>query len=170
VKIMWTMKHRPRGPPRLMGKSHGAPALKPGFEHGWQGCQQHPTMDGDSHKVARDITDVPINYNRGQQASGMKHTPKLPDLPTPQCRYLVDRVPLYTSSKSGLETKHVTTCLHVSHGSRSRLPSREGSGATTCQIALSPLHRSGRLWCRHVPPNRYGVTSPLGRAPVQSRA
>jgi hypothetical protein len=76
------------------------------------------------------------------------------------------RGPLYTCSKLGPETKCAMTRRHVSHGSRSRLPSREGSGPTTCYIALSPLHSLGRLRCRHML-SRYGVASPLGRASVQ---
>jgi hypothetical protein len=85
------------------------------------------------------------------------------------CRHPADRVPLYACSKLGPETRCAMTRRHVSHGFRSRLPSRESSVATTCQIALSSLHRSGRLQCRHVP-NCYGDTSPHGRASVNPRA
>jgi hypothetical protein len=35
-------------------------------------------------------------------------------------------------------------CLHVSHGSESRLPAREGSGVATCRMALASVSSLGR--------------------------
>jgi hypothetical protein len=60
-------------------------------------------------------------------------------------------------------------CYHMSHGSGPHLPTQEGSGTTTCHIALdhTSLLGGSDASTRHTAPD---PTSLLRRAPVLSRA
>jgi hypothetical protein len=64
----------------------------------------------------------------------------------------------HTCSKSGLRIGRASTCRHMALSFGSRLPAREGSGATTCPAALDPASQLGKapllpcvMWLRTLP-------------------
>jgi hypothetical protein len=58
--------------------------------------------------------------------------------PEGHCQYPVDQVPPRTSFKPRQRAECASTCCHASHGSRSHIPTDEGSGAATRPAAPDP--------------------------------
>jgi hypothetical protein len=66
--------------------------------------------------------------------------------------YHINRIPLHTSFKLRQGAGHAPTCHHVFYSTGPCLPTKVGSEATTCIVALDPTSLRGRaLVSPHVP-------------------